>query len=467
MMARVVLLRDAMNEPEISDPSMQSAVDTTRPAARWARRSSGLVAALAAFGLAACGGDGLGSSDEAFSERQPSTNWDRDVLSTELDVDLETLEATALVEVDKAYRVGASLEVGDLDIAEVVGPEGPVNHTVEDGRLDLGIPARQPVQVEIRYRLHTRSKLEGLTQGGATFLWPYFCGNLFPCKSDPSDGLRFNLTLRGVPEGQRAIFPAVIPADAPSYMVAWSVGDYQELDLGTTPAGTHLRAFYLPGEQQTTERGTAHLAAAFDWLESTYGAYLFGSEAGSVSARWGPGAFGGMEHHPFWHVSADSMGDEETHIHEAAHGWFGNGVRIACWEDLTLSEGTTSYVTARAYGAVMGQSAEQALWEDYDERLDWVVRYDDRIAWPDTCGEIDVLTELWNEVVYMKGAFFFRAVEHEVGREAVDAALADFYARFGGEAASMADMLDTIERVTRFDASDLASGWLQSMGRPD
>jgi len=432
-----------------------------------AGRAARVGAILASIGLAACSSDDLGVSEDDFSEHQPSTNWERDLLSTDLEVDLETLEAVAIVEIDEANRVGASLEVGDLEIAEVLGPQGPVNHRVEDGRLDLGVPAQQAVELQIRYRLHTRGKLEGLTQGGATFSWPYFCGNLFPCKSDPSDGLRFTLSLAGVPEGQRAVFPAEIPSDAPSYMLAWVVGDYQQLELGTTAAGTRISAFYLPGEQSVAEAGTANLVASFDWLERTYGAYLFGSEVGSVSAHWGPGAFGGMEHHPFWHVSADSMGDEETHIHEAAHGWFGNGVRIGCWEDLTLSEGTTSYVTARAVGAVMGEDAERALWADYDQRLDQVVRYDDRIAWPDTCGEIDVLTDLWNTVVYMKGAFFYRAVEEAVGRDAVDAALARFYGDFGGESATMADMLATIAEVTGFDAADLASGWLQSMGRPD
>lgn len=51
-------------------------------------------------------------------------------------------------------------------------------------------------------------------------------------------------------------------------------------------------------------QGGAHLRQVFDWLETTYGEYLFGDEVGSVSVAWGPGAYGGMEHHPYWHVAS-------------------------------------------------------------------------------------------------------------------------------------------------------------------
>ena len=65
----------------------------------------------------------------------------------------------------------------------------------------------------------------------------------------------------------------------------------------------------------------------------------FGSKAGIVSVAWPAGAFGGMEHHPFSHVAEAAMDSEETLVHESAHGWFGDGIRIGCWEDFVLSEG--------------------------------------------------------------------------------------------------------------------------------
>ena len=398
---------------------------------------------------------------------EPTTNLNRDVLSTSLDVDLMAGHATAVISVAASTRTGASFQVGDLHIESVSGPQGPLRYRVENGQLDVGLRARAEAELRVEYRFARHSKLEGVLASGTSFTWPYFCGNVFPCKTEPADGLRFALNVHGAPAGKKLVYAPVIPADAPSYMLAWAVGDYTSIDLGTTPQGRKVSVHYLPGGEAAARKGTLKLVQVFDWLESTYGEYLFGTEVGSVSANWGSGAFGGMEHHPYWHVSSDSMGDAETHAHEAAHGWFGDGVRLACWEDLTLSEGTVSYLAARALEATAGKTAGTAVWKRYETELDAVIASEDRLALPATCNKIDVLTELWNSVPYMKGAFFYRAVEAKVGRSALDAAIGKFYRERKGKAARMQDMLDTIQAVTGFDPKPLADGWLRSLGRPD
>lgn len=420
-----------------------------------------------ALGLWGCTSADVGSGEDYSTEIPATENWDRDVLSTDLEFDLGTHRATARIAVDGASAQGASFEIGDLTIYDVFDAAGePLQHRAVDGRLDVGIPAEGVSELSVTYRYRDRTELEGSLPTGLTFLWPYFCGNLFPCKSDPADGLQLSMQLSAIPGGQ-AVYPELIGADAPSYMLAWAVGDYTQLELGTTAAGTTVSVYYLPGEEQTARDGTANLAPAFDWLERTYGPYTFGSDVASVSAHWGGGAYGGMEHHPYWHVSAGSMGDEITHVHEAVHGWYGNGIRIACWEDLTLSEGTTTYLTARAIEAVAGPEAGAEVWAGYDRDLDWVVAHDDRLALLETCDQIDVITDLWNLVPYMKGAFFFRAVEAEIGREALDGVLASFYQERHGTAARVQDLLDAIAADTGFDPTELANGWLRSMGRPD
>src|SRR5262249_34390218 len=155
-------------------------------------------------------------------------------------------------------------------------------------------------------------------------------------------------------------------------------------------------------------------------------------------------------------VSQDSMGDEETHAHEAAHGWFGDGVRLRCWEDLTLSEGTVTYLSARSLEDVAGEAVGKKVWDGIKDELDEVVKTEDRLAWPSGCAKIDVLHDLWNNVPYMKGAFFYRAVEEQAGRAALDRALRRFYQERKGTAAGMQDMLDTIKDETGFDPTDLA-----------
>jgi hypothetical protein len=422
-----------------------------------------LLFALLCCAHAACGPD-AGTDTEHATAGKLRQSW-RDIRNVELAVDVSSRRATATLELAPSKTSGASFEVGDLDVTFVGTGAGPRAHRRIGERLDVAAPAGK-TRVRVEYGFALQPKLEGAL-AHATFLWPYHCGNLYPCKSDPADGLRFSLELTGVPPGQTAVYARSIPADAPPYMLAWAIGDYTRVELGTTAHGRKVSVHYLPGEKAKALAATEKLAQIFEWLETTYGGYLFGDEVGSVSANWGEGAFGGMEHHPYWHVSHDSMGDEEVHAHEAAHGWFGNGVRLACWEDLTLSEGTTSYAAVRAIDAVRGPAAAAKVWKEYEAQLDAVIASEDRIAWPRTCGEIDVYTDLWNDVVYMKGAFFYRAIEKAVGREAIDRALAAFYAEHRGRAASMQDMLVAIERETGFDPQPLAEGWLGSLGRPD
>ena len=393
-------------------------------------------------------------------------NLDYDLLTTRLEVDLSNKTARARITLD-ASDTKVSFDTKGLNVKAVDGPDGPLPYRVVDGRVDVELPAAGPSgEIVIGYGFKKQSGFEGLLSGGSTFIWPYFCGNLFPCKSDPADGVRLSLDVHGGPQGQTLVYAKDIAADAPSYMVAWAAGAYTYKPLGTTAAGTKVGVYYLSGDEPSLDEATAPLEPGFDWLEKTLGPYSFGQEVASVSVNWGPGAFGGMEHHPFWHVGRDSMGDKTTHLHEAAHGWFGDGIRLACWEDFVLSEGTVTYLTARAVGAVQGAAAEKKVWSEYDGELTAAVQEKDHVAWPSTCNQVDILKDLFTNIPYMKGAFFYRAVEKQVGRAKLDLALHVFYSAHVGKAARMQDMLDTIKAETGFDAAPLAHEWLQKLGVP-
>jgi hypothetical protein len=394
------------------------------------------------------------------------------VLTTDVSLDLESLEGRAVLRHAPAERI--ALEVGGLELHRVLDEDGgELAVGAEEGVVVLEGDPDVATTFTFEYAFTTRphGTLEGyVAEDGVSFTWPYFCGNLFPCVSRPRDGARFGLSLSGVPEGSVAVHPASIPSDAPAYMLAFAVGDYEHELLGTTAAGTDVSVYYYRGEAEAAHEGVADLVAVFGFLEETYGPYLFGDDVASVSADWGPGDYGGMEHHPYFHVGRGSMTDPITHAHEAAHGWFGNGVRIRCWEDFVLSEGTTSYLAARALAAAGGEEVEAEVWAKYEERLQRAVAYGDTVAWPQGgCDEIDILTHpVWSSVPYMKGAFFLRAVESEVGTEALDEVLAAFYRAHGGrEAASVSELLDAIEADTGFDPGPLAEAWLLSLGVPE
>lgn len=406
----------------------------------------------ASGGTAGSGGTGAsGGTGGSGGSTGGGASGPQDILTTDLQLDLAMLTATAKVVVQPAQGASdVTLEVKGLTLGPVTVDGAAVAPTVNNGIASIPVEdTSQPVTVDISYSFPMRPSdgFDGwMPDSGVTFLWPYFCSNLFPCNSYPDDGVTFTMAVTGVTPGLVPVFPAAIPGDAPSYMPAVAVGDFMKLDLGQTTAGTKVSTWYLPSGsgEATAQAGTANLRAVFDYYEKTYGKYTFGPEVASVAANWGPGAYGGMEHHPFWHVGDADMGSEEVHAHEAAHGWFGDGVRITCWEDFVLSEGTVTYMAAHSLEEVGGPN----IWPSYVDSLDAICMGLDvnTIALPSTCNEIDILNDdLWSLVPYIKGACFYEDVADLVGQDVLDSAIQEMYSAHVGKAAKMRDMIDTIE----------------------
>lgn len=425
-----------------------------------------------------------GASDEdasALEAPAPAEGRTRDVLATALDIDVTARTAEASIRVAGSSEPGLSFEIGDLDVRAVKLGDRTLNFAVVDDpdapeptwkrRLDIGVPpGTEPVVISITYAFRAHDAFDGWSPStNLSFLWPYFCSNLFPCHSDPSDGASFALNVRGVPAGQVAVYPTSLPFDAPSYMPAIAIGDFRYTTLGTTSHGTEVGYYALPPEVGGgVVEATSKLVAIFDWLETTIGPYKFGDKVAAVDAKWGPGAYGGMEHHPYFHVASGAFGDENVHAHESAHAWFGDAVRLRCWEDFVLSEGTATYLAARGTEAVRGASAGEAVWADYRSRLRASVASKDTVAWPQTCNKIDILHDpLWSTIPYMKGAFFYRKVAASIGVSKLDGILAKFYATYQGTAAGMGDMLAMIREESGFDPAALADKYLRSLGNPE
>ena len=399
------------------------------------------------------------NDDEVLSAdgKEDSIASATDVVSTKLGIDFQTKRGKATLTFAK--RGSVSLEAAGLTITNVRDGKGPKAYRLRSGRL-IATDVVSPLQIEYGFAQHTNS--DGLLAGGSTVLWPYFCGNLFPCNSRPADGTTFEVDITGVPSGKSVIYPHQITQPAPAYQFAFAVGDYHTERLGRTAAGTQVSVSWLPNGETAAREGTKNLVKAFEWLETNIGPYQFGNDVGSVAAVWGAGAYGGMEHHPYWHVATDAMDNEETHVHEAAHGWFGDGIRLKCWEDFVLSEGTVSYLAARAIGQVAGADAEADIWVGYQRELNSARAGGDRIAWPTGCNKVDIIKDgLFSTFPYMEGAFFYKAVATQVGAAKLDAVLRKFYMTYRGKAAGMADMVALIKRETGFDPKALVTTWLR------
>ncbi|MSP63976.1 MAG: peptidase M1 [Myxococcales bacterium] len=407
--------------------------------------------------FAACAPDAAPEpEDDAWIDGKGDGASAVDIASTRLDVDLATNTAVATIGLEKNGNI--ELEVGGLTITEVTDNRGRRRYKILNGKLRVS-SVRGPIVIAYAFSQHAHA--DGLLPGGSTVIWPYFCGNLFPCHSRPADGTTFALAIEGVAAGKSAVYPASIDSDAPPYMLAWAVGAYKRIDLGTTTAGTRVATYFLPKGEPAARAGTRNLVKVFDWYERKLGPYAFGGEVAAVPVVWGEGLFGGMEHHPYWHVAKDAMSDEVTQAHEAAHGWFGDGVRLRCWEDFVLSEGTVSYLSARAL-SVVNPSLQAKIWAEYQGELDAAIAEGGAPAWPHGCNQIDILKDrLFTNLPYMQGAFFYKDVAATVGPDVLDGVIGRFYLAHRNRAASMQEMIDAIKTDTGFDPTPIAEARLR------
>jgi len=409
-----------------------------------------------------CGIDADGTDGPDFCPN-PATGMEH--LALEMDLGGgESISAVADIQLDPSVD-----DVVELAVRDVL--------TVLSVERDTGVPVRFERRDEILFVARdgsnrfdiTYTLAEGADRGvlatGETLTWPDSCGALFPCISDPSDGITFELDVIGQAFGDHSLHAVSVDTPSPAYMLAWatgpwSAGNLNRISLGRSDGGVQLYAWYQPGGFADASSGTGWLRTVFSFYENILGPYPFGDEAGSVAA----GPFAGMEHHPYWHVRPDNMQYPYYHFHEAAHGWFGNGVRLACWEDLVLSEGAATYLGFR--GLELAFEVPQAQMDQI-----WAGLADDELveaqAWPEGCGDVGVVDTLGvHSQHYYRGAFFLRAVEREVGRATFDAVLGTFFQQRVGTAASMQDLIDTIEAETGFDAEPLTQAWLRDLPIP-
>ena len=398
-------------------------------------------------------------------------DFDRDIEHTDLVFDVEHRTAVATLRFGPSENPGASVKVDGLTVQSVEDTAGGhVEWSLTGTRLDLGVPTSDAaVEVVIRYEFPVAPAFQGYWFGatgeGLTYTWPAYCGNLFPCHTLPRDGMTFGIRLEGLAAGDVAVVPEAVTFPGPAYMLSFAHGAFVWHDLGVTEAGTTVGVYYVVGGEQSALEGTARLRDVFNWYEKTLGAYRYGSRVGSVEANWGAGAGGGIEHHPYWQVATTQMADQEIHAHEATHGWYGNAVRMACWEDFVFSEGTVNYLVSRAFREVLGEQAETGLWQTYRQRLDQAAATKNFVAWPEGCNELDMIDSGMGAslIAYMRGARFYKKVADAVGVAVLDQALASFYQARQGTAVSMQAMLDHLRETTGFDPTDLAQTWLRTL----
>jgi aminopeptidase N len=148
-----------------------------------------------------------------------------------------------------------------------------------------------------------------------------------------------------------------------------------------------------------------------------------------------------------------------TVVHEDAHQWTGDLVRLARWQDIWLNEGFATYAEWLWSGHEGGRTPQERF-KLYASAIPpddpfWSVAIGD--PGPDS---------LFDGSVYLRGAMTLQALRTRIGDHAFFRLLRLWPKRYGGQAVTTDDFVALAERVSHQQLDDLFDEWLYTPGRP-
>ncbi|MEZ4389952.1 MAG: M1 family aminopeptidase [Polyangiales bacterium] len=436
------------------------------------------------------------------------------------DIELRVDGAPAMNETFAASLTGTFVATGDIDAITLDFEGNTVDATEVEGaavtatregaalRVPLDRPRRagEVFHATVRYHgalLQSRTVTVGdfVTYGGLIAARPNGVGEgIFLSLDWPMRGRRW-LPMRdhprdGVMVAMRATFPSALTvlsngrrgevtdnADGtrtwryecltqmPSYDIHVSAYEGWTEGAGVAPAsGAALRWYTYRQHASRADGIFGDVPAALDYFAANFGPFRW-EQAGFAEV---PIFGGGMEHATI--VSMDeslyapdgAATSRQTAVHELAHHWSGNLVRIGSWNDFWLSEGFTEYLTARFITEHDGAAAGRAVWDNFLGRATnaemRLTRVRHPVRPPDP--EVDPLS-IFDQVSYQRGAWTLRMIERRVGTANLTEFLRGWFTRHAERAVFTADL--ERELAARFPAAELPrffQEWVYGQGFP-
>ncbi len=344
--------------------------------------------------------------------------------------------ARAVITLEEAAGARSILEADPerLEIDEVRAGGKAVPFTMGGGRLIVTAPGAR--RLDVRYRVRPTDDTSGYglvrdRHAGRmwTLTWPYNTGALFPSTSRPQDGATAKVTVKTV-RGEQVVSAGTKQADGafhldrevPAYAIAFYTGRFADGGTARRRHGVDVRLHGLGNKVSAATRDEVRgaVASAVAFFSTWLGAYPFGEHLNVVEIE---STYGGMEHAGAVAVGvgqrrADTV---EAGVHEAAHHWFGDGVRIAHWGELWMSEGFTNYATFRFFRQHEGEEKFRALLDGAKDALrEQLAKHKTQpLRGARTTDPQAGLT--W--VPYMHGAWMLRMLEVKLGTARLDALL--------------------------------------------
>ncbi|WP_430645360.1 aminopeptidase N [Agromyces sp. GXS1127] len=152
-------------------------------------------------------------------------------------------------------------------------------------------------------------------------------------------------------------------------------------------------------------------------------------------------------------------------LHELSHMWFGNSVTMRWWNDLWLNESFATWASTLATSRV---TEFTDVWATFatDEKThaaeqDQLPSTHPIVAEIRDLGDVEVN---FDAITYDKGASVLKQLVAWVGLEAFQRGVGAYLARHSGGNATLADLLEELERAGGRDLADWSAKWLETAG---
>ena len=410
--------------------------------------------ALACFTLIA--GSVFGQSFYLSNDAVPR----KETVELTIDPARETFEGSVSIDVELRAPISIvwlnakNLTIGSAVVAqgETVRPAKVIPSSDERVGIDGGQPLTGAVTIRIAYqgRLDDkalsgpyRRKVEGEWYAYTTFA-PIEARRAFPCFDEPRFKTPWDISIRvkrehkafsngreisetEEPNGWKLVeFATTEPV--PAEMVAFAVGPFDIFDGGVAGHGTSVRVITAKGHAAEGHAAAQATAAILPRLEAYTGVpYAFGKldhlalPVGAFGAVENPGLITYRTRNllipPNQETAVFTRALRSLQAHEIGHQWFGNLVTQATWNDVWLSEGFATWISAkmmdqeeppeRAHLAAIA-ARERMMVVDNPARSRPV-----RIA----INSRQTARDVYNRVVYEKGAAILLMLEGWLGED--------------------------------------------------
>ena len=217
-----------------------------------------------------------------------------------------------------------------------------------------------------------------------------------------------------------------------------------------------------PSRGEVAEQVFARQPEIIGFLEGFFGPYPFRSAGGIVDDEERLGFALETQTRPLYSAAFfdDELFAQLVVVHEYAHMWFGDDLRLARWQDIWLNEGFASYAEW-LWQEEQGVATAQSL---FDERLALPA---DHPLWAIAIGDPGAATDqLFHPAVYERGAMTLHALRVRIGDQRFFQLLRTWAATQAGDTVSTPEFVALAEQVSGQQLDAFFDEWLYTASRP-